>query len=41
MSYAKALYIATRNGIEKDFIEKFGFVLLLTAIEIAGLILFC
>lgn len=40
MSYAKALYIATRNGIENDFIEKFGFVLLITAIEIAGLILF-
>lgn len=40
MSYAKALYIATRNGIENDFIEKFGFVLLITAIEIGGLILF-
>lgn len=40
MSYTKPLYIAIRNVIENCFIEKFGFLLLINILEIAGLILF-
>lgn len=40
MSYTKPFYIGLRNIIENFSIEKFGFLLLITNIEIAGLILY-
>lgn len=40
MSYTKPLYMVLRNVIENCFIEKFGFLLLINVLEIAGLILF-